>query len=163
MRRNLTVPAISPSEVNRRLNQMLYRSTSSSRYATFFLGIYDARTRVLTYSNAGHYPPLHLGADGTARLVADGIPIGLLPDSEYKEGRRQLSAGDMLVLYTDGIIEAPDANEREFGEERLIEILTLYRDRKLDEIVFLVLHELARWTGGGPGHDDATLVLARAR
>lgn len=161
--RSLAVPSRSPSEVNRRLNEMLYRSTSSSRYATFFLGMYDARSRVLTYSNAGHYPPLHMGSAGTHRLEADGIPIGLLPEAEYREGQRQMHAGDLLVLYTDGIIEAPDADDREFGEARLIDILEKNRDKNLDEMVFIVLHELARWTGGGPGHDDATLVLARAR
>ncbi len=161
--RSLAVPSRSPSEVNRRLNEMLYRSTSSSRYATFFLGMYDARSRILTYSNAGHYPPLHMGSAGTHRLEADGIPIGLLPEAEYREGQRQMHAGDLLVLYTDGIIEAPDADDREFGEARLIDILEKNRDKNLDEMVFIVLHELARWTGGGPGHDDATLVLARAR
>jgi serine phosphatase RsbU (regulator of sigma subunit) len=161
--RSLAIPARPPHEVNRRLNEILYRSTSSSRYATLFLGVYDARRRVLTYSNAGHYPPLHLASDGAARLEADGIPIGLLPDSEYREKQRRLSPGDLLVLYTDGIIEARDAKDREFGETRLMESLLRNRHRGLDELIVTVLHDLAVWTGGGSGHDDATIVLARAR
>jgi serine phosphatase RsbU (regulator of sigma subunit) len=161
--RSLAIPTRPPSEVNRRLNEILYRSTSAARYATLFFGVYDAQQRVLTYSNAGHYPPLHLGPDGPARLEAHGIPIGLLPDSEYREGQRRLSPGDLLVLYTDGIIEARDANEQEFGETRLLESLLRNRDRGMDELVVTVLHELSAWTGGGPGHDDATIVLARAR
>ncbi len=161
--RSLTVPSASPGEINRRLNRMLCRSTSSSRYATFFLGMYDPARRILTYSNAGHYPPIILGSDGVTRLQADGIPLGLFPDADYGEGRRQMHPGDLLVLYTDGIIEAPDAADREFGEARLLEVLTKHRDRELDEIVFLVLNEIARWTGGARAHDDATLVLGRAR
>ncbi|MFQ5877445.1 MAG: PP2C family protein-serine/threonine phosphatase [Acidobacteriota bacterium] len=160
--RSLAMPAVSPGEVTRRLNGMLYRSTSSSRYATLFFGLYDAGRRVLTYSNAGHYPPLLLGSGGADRLRADGIPIGLLPDARYGEGRRDLRAGDLLVLYTDGIIEAPDPRGSEFGEGRLIEVLTGNSGRDLDEMIVQVFQELERWTGGGPRHDDATIVLARA-
>jgi serine phosphatase RsbU (regulator of sigma subunit) len=161
--RSLAVPSLSPCEINRRLNQMLYRSTSSARYATLFLGYYDVRRSVLSYSNAGHYPPLHLGADGATRLEADGIPIGLMQEATYGEGQRQLESGDLLALYTDGIIEAPNAHGEEFGEARLLEVLTSYRRRDLNEIILSVFEQLSQWTGGGPPHDDATIVLVRAR
>ena len=141
---------------------MLYRSTAAERYATMFFGIYDARHRTLTYSNAGHYPPLHFCHDGPARLVADGIPIGLMEDAGYGEGTRHLLPGDMLALYTDGIIEAPGPGGNEYGEARLIETLQRHRHRGLDDAVLAVLAELERWTGGAPPHDDATLVLVRA-
>ena len=160
--RSLALPTLPPGEVNRRLNEMLYRSTSAARYATLFFGVYDARRRILTYSNAGHYPPLHLGENGADRLPADGIPIGLFSGARYGEGRRQLRPGDLLALYTDGIIEAPDAKGREFGEARLIETLSSHRHRALNDVLLAVLAELERWTGGGPPHDDATLVLLRA-
>ncbi len=160
--RSLALPSLPACEVIRRLNAMLYRSTAAERYATMFFGIYDARHRTLTYSNAGHYPPLHFGHDGTARLMADGIPIGLMEDARYGEGTRHLLPGDMLALYTDGIIEAPGPGGKEYGEARLIETLQRHRHRGLDEVVLAVLAELERWTGGAPPHDDATLVLVRA-
>ncbi len=161
--RSLAAPKVTPSEVNRRLNEMLYRSSSSARYATLFYGVYDARSRLLTYSNAGHFPPLHLGKDGATRLAADGIPIGLLESYDYGQGSRQLDRGDLLALFTDGIVEAPNPAGEEFGDARLVEILTRNRQRDLNEIVLLVFEELRRWTGGGSPHDDATIVLARAR
>jgi serine phosphatase RsbU (regulator of sigma subunit) len=160
--RSLAMPAMPPSEVNRRLNETMLRSTSAARYATLFYGVYDGRERTLVYSNAGHYPPIHLGADGVARLMADGYPIGLLSQATYTEGRRQLRPGDLLMLYTDGIIEAPDQADREYGETRLIDLLKAHRHLELDAIVFKVFEDLERWTGGAPPHDDATLVLGRA-
>lgn len=159
--RSLALPGVPPSEVNRRLNEMLHRTTSDSRYATLFFALYDGRDRVLTYSNAGHYPPLLLTPNGTLRLQASGLPIGVFPGSLYGEGRRVLGVGDILTLYTDGIIEAPDPAGDEFGEARLAEIVSSHRDRPLEEIVQVVLAAVARWTADAPPHDDVTLVLAR--
>jgi hypothetical protein len=161
--RSMAVPSASPSEVNGRLNDMLHRSSAASRYATLFYGRYDARERILTYSNAGHFPPLHIGEDGPVRLAADGIPIGLMPGYVYGEGRRTFKSGDLLVMFTDGIIEAPDPAGKEFGEARLIELLMNNRSRDLNDIVLMVLQDVQRWSGGAPQFDDATLVLARAR
>ena len=160
--RSLAAPSVDPGEVNRQLNGMLYRSTTTSRYATLFFGVYDARRRTLSYSNAGHFPPLHLEARDVCRLNADGIPLGLMEEARYGQGCRTLNPGDVLALYTDGIVEAPDAQGVEFGEERLIETLRKNQGRDLDEIIVNVLSEVERWTGGGAAHDDATLVLVRA-
>lgn len=161
--RSTAAPSTPPSEVNGRLNEMLYRSSSAARYATLFYGLYDAPLRTLTYSNAGHLPPLHFGAGEPARLKADGIPIGMFPGYTYGQGRRTLERGDLLALFTDGIIESPNAEGQEFGEARLIELLSNNRQRDLNDIVLMVLQDLARWTGGAPPFDDATIVLARAK
>jgi sigma-B regulation protein RsbU (phosphoserine phosphatase) len=160
--RSLALPSLVPSEVNRRLNEMLLRSTSAARYATLFFGYYDGRSGTLTYSNAGHYPPLLLGRNGFRRLTEGGMPIGLLGDASYGEGSCVLREGDLLALFTDGIVESPDASDREFGEDRLLEILGRNRERNLDEIVESVLDEVTRWRAGRAAHDDVTLVLARA-
>jgi serine phosphatase RsbU (regulator of sigma subunit) len=160
--RSLALPTLAPSEINRRLNEMLLRSTSAARYATMFYGDFDGRSRTLTYSNAGHYPPLHLGQDGATRLSEGGLPLGLLAEALYGEGRCVLQEGDLLALCTDGVIEAPNAEDREFGEDRLLGLLTAHRERNLDEIVGVVLDDVTRWRGGRPPHDDVTLVLARA-
>jgi serine phosphatase RsbU (regulator of sigma subunit) len=160
--RSLAGPSVEPGEVNRRLNEMLYRSTSSARYATLFFAVYDARRRLLAYSNAGHFPPLHLTGEGVARMTADGIPLGLMEEACYGQGQRVIAPGDLLALYTDGIVEAPNDAGTEFGEERLLATLQRHRHRDLDDLVLQVLQDLERWTGGGMAHDDATLVLIRA-
>ncbi|HKB08228.1 MAG TPA: PP2C family protein-serine/threonine phosphatase [Candidatus Polarisedimenticolia bacterium] len=160
--RSLALPSLPPAELNRRLNGMLCRSTAAERYATLFFGFFDGRARTLTYSNAGHYPPLHLRDSGAVHLDAGGIPIGLLEEARYGEGRVDLKPGDLLALYTDGIIEAPGAGQEEFGERRLVEILMRRRGEDLTEIVRSVLDDLARWRGAVPQHDDVTLVLVRA-
>jgi sigma-B regulation protein RsbU (phosphoserine phosphatase) len=142
---------------------MLYRSTSTSRYATLFFAVYDSRRRLLQYSNAGHFPPLHLRARGVVdRLTADGIPLGLMEEASYGQGQRELAAGDLLALYTDGIVEAPSPEGVEFGEDRLVEVLRRHETDDLDGLVIRVMDELSLWTQGGPAHDDATLVLVRA-
>jgi serine phosphatase RsbU (regulator of sigma subunit) len=159
--RSLAGPAVEPGEVNRLLNGMLYRSTTTARYATLFFALYDADRRVLSYSNAGHFPPLLVGRDGTvAHLGADGIPLGLFEEARYGQAQRTLETGDLLALYTDGIVEAQGLDGVEFGEERFIELLTRHRDADLDDLVLKIMADLEQWSGGH-AHDDATLVLAR--
>ena len=162
--RSLALPGVAPCEVNRRLNDMLHQSTSASRYATLFFGLYDPQDRSLHYSNAGHFPPIHIGAHGTSRTCrrAD-LPIGLMPSSLYGEGRRELGLGDLLALYTDGVVETPNAGGEEFGSARLVEILTRHQDASLADMLARVIEAVDGWSGGGPPHDDVTLVLARTR
>lgn len=161
--RSLALPGVSPCEVNRRLNDMLHQSTSASRYATLFFALYDPQDRSLHYSNAGHFPPIHLGAHGAAYLSQGGLPIGLMPSSLYGEGRRELGLGDLLALYTDGVVETPNANGEEFGNARLVEILQRHSEVALSELLTRVIDAVDSWSGGGPPHDDVTLVLARTR
>jgi len=161
--RTLALPSLSPAEINRRLNDLLLRSTSESRYATLFLAFYDGRSQSLVYSNAGHYPPLHLGRDGFRKLREGGQPLGLLEESRYGEGAAELAPGDLLVLYTDGVVEASGPNGDEFGEGRLAEVVRRNRHLPLPGILSTVISELERFRGGVPPHDDITLVLARVR
>lgn len=161
--RSLALPGISPCEINRRLNDMLHQSTSASRYATLFFALYDPVDRSLVYSNAGHFPPIHCGAREATRLSQGGLPIGLMPGSLYGEGRRELGVGDLVVLFTDGVVETPNGDGEEFGDRRLVEILGRHRTAPLDQVVAEVVTALERWSGGGAPHDDLTIVLARAR
>ena len=161
--RSLALPGAAPCDINRRLNEMLHLSTSDSRYATLFFAFYDPLARQLVYSNAGHHPPLHFGANGMTRLSHGGLPIGLLGDAAYGEGRRELGAGDLVAMFTDGVVETPNAAEEEFGEARLIAALERHRDLGLHELVEAIVDEVRRWGGGAPPHDDFTLVLARAK
>lgn len=86
-----------------------------------------------------------------------------MPDSLYGEGRRELGLGDLLAFYTDGVVETPNESGEEFGNERFVEILARHKGLPLSEVLTLVIDAVALWSGGGPPHDDVTLVLARTR
>jgi serine phosphatase RsbU (regulator of sigma subunit) len=162
--RSLAIPGASPREVNRRLNDMTFPSISDSRYATMFFALYDGATRSMTYSNAGHCQPVVVSSRAKPiRLCEGGLPIGMFGGAVYGEGTIALETGDLVALFTDGVVEAPDPQDREFGEERLLDLLARHRGDDLDEVLRVVLAAVEKWSGGGAAHDDVTLVLVRAR
>jgi sigma-B regulation protein RsbU (phosphoserine phosphatase) len=151
----------SPGRILSLLNRHLYRSTTPEKYATLFLAHYDAATAELTYSNAGHLPPLVLSRDGKIRrLDVGGTVVGLMDGMHYDEDRFQMKSGDILVAYSDGITE-PENDFGEFGEARLMEVVALYRDQPLHVISAQVMLALDAWIGAEEQPDDITLVLAR--
>ena len=152
-----------PAQLNARLNANLFQSASPSRYATVFLGFFDSASGMLSYSNAGHLPPLLVRDRKVRRLELRGLPIGMFEEVRYDEDDTPLQPGDLLALYTDGVSETPNAGGEEFGVERLGDLLLRNQDRSLDDILRLTLDELRDWSGGSVTHDDVTLVLARAR
>lgn len=151
----------SPGRILSMLNRHLYRTTQRAKYATLFLAHYNADTAQLTYSNAGHLPPLVLGLDGKIRrLDVGGTVVGLMDGMRYEEARIQMNPGDLLVGYSDGITE-PENDFGEFGEERLMEVVARYRDQPLHVISAQVMLALDAWIGAEEQPDDITLVLAR--
>ena len=151
----------SPGRILSMLNRHLYRSTQPSKYATLFLAHYNADTAQLTYSNAGHLPPLVLGLDGKIRrLDCGGTVVGLMDGMRYEEARIQMMTGDILVAYSDGVTE-PENDFGEFGEARLMEVVARYRDQPLGIISAQVMLALDAWIGAEEQPDDITLVLAR--
>jgi sigma-B regulation protein RsbU (phosphoserine phosphatase) len=151
----------SPGRILSMLNRHLYRTTQRAKYATLFLAHYNADTAQLTYSNAGHLPPMVLGLDGKIRrLERGGTVVGLIDGMHYDEGRIQMHPGDILVGYSDGITE-PENDFGEFGEERLMEVVARYRDQPLHVISAQVMLALDAWIGAEEQPDDITLVLAR--
>jgi len=156
-------PPQSPSQVLWLLNQQLYKTTQPEKYATLFLGFYDGHARRLTYSNAGHLPPLILGANGSVRrLETGGTVVGLFENIEYAEASIQFYPGDIFVAFSDGITE-PENEFGEFGEERLIETIEAHRNLPLDRITDNVIAAVQDWIGSTEQPDDITLVLARPR
>ena len=154
---------LSPGFLMTTLNYQLYRSTPPEKYATMFLGCYDAGSRSLTYSNAGHLPPLLLSSSGDIRrLETSGTVVGLFDGVAYGETSIAMKPGDIFVAYSDGITE-PENEFGEFGEERLIELILQHRDQPLARISEVVTGAVADWIAGGEQPDDVTLVLARAR
>lgn len=152
----------SPSTLLSLLNHQLYHSTPMEKYATMFLAVYDGGDRSLTYSNAGHLPPLLLSSSGSLRrLDRGGTVVGLFDEVTYDEGSVQLRPGDIFLAYSDGVTE-PENDFGEFGEQRLIELVQENRDQPLDRIAEIVTSAVDDWIGGAEQPDDVTLVLARA-
>ena len=151
----------SPGRILSLLNRHLYRSTQPEKYATLFLAHYDAATSVLTYSNAGQLPPLVLSRDGSIRrLDVGGTVVGLMDGMRYDEDRFQMLSGDIMVAYSDGVTE-PENDFGDFGEERLMEVVSQYRNEPLHVISAQVMQALDAWIGAEEQPDDITLVLAR--
>jgi sigma-B regulation protein RsbU (phosphoserine phosphatase) len=151
----------SPGRILSLLNRHLYRSTQPEKYATLFLAHYDAASSMLTYSNAGQLPPLVLSRDGKVkRLDRGGTVVGLMDGMSYEEDRFKMQSGDILVAYSDGVTE-PENDFGEFGEERMMEVVSRYRDEPLHVISSQVMQALDAWIGAEEQPDDITLVLAR--
>jgi len=154
---------VSPGTMLSLLNHQLYHSTPMEKYATLFLGMYDGEARRLTYSNAGHLPPLLLGDNGScSRLHRGGTVVGLFDDVPYDEDTVQLTRGDIFLAYSDGVTE-PENDYGEFGEERLVALVQGNRDLPLARISEIVTAAVDDWIGAAEQPDDVTLVLARVR
>ncbi|MCL4401927.1 MAG: SpoIIE family protein phosphatase [Acidobacteria bacterium] len=143
------------------LNKQLYASTSPEKYATFFLALYDDDTNTLTYTNAGHLPPILLSRGTPAQLDVNGTVVGAFRFSEYEESRVQLQPGDLLVGYTDGIVEPENVYGEMYGERRLTDLLVKHAGCDSDEIIAKAMEAVQQWTGGGELQDDMTMLVAR--
>ena len=149
-------------EICTKVCRRLYHRTPPAKYATMILGILNPATHNFTYTNAGHNPALLIRADGTAdRLGPTGMPVGLMEIGNYSEVEADFQLGDTLVLYTDGITEAENPAEEEYGIERLIEVCSLHRDKDLAEMSNEIQKNLDDFASGVPYADDRTLVLTR--
>jgi predicted permease len=159
-------PAISLSQLTGKINRLLCASTGPNSYATFFYARLDETTRCLSYVNGGHNPPFllrnhHSGA--IEELTTGGTIVGMFPFSQYEEGTVQLESGDVLMLFSDGVSEAHNPQEEEFGEARLQEALRRYRDLPVGEMSSAVLGELQQWMADAPQYDDLTFVLMKMK
>ena len=152
---------VSTSVLVAKLNKHLYAHTSPEKYATFCLGVYDQQCGVLTYTNAGHLPPI-LIRNGEARMFdVNGIVVGAFPFAKYDESRIQLELQDILLFYTDGITEPENEYGEMFGEERLIDLLIRHAARSNAEIIQHILDAVSLWTYDKDSMDDMTLLIAR--
>jgi len=145
------------------LNYQLFRCTPPEKYATMFIGCYDATARELTYCNAGHPQPIILSENGKVfRLETSGTVVGLFDALTYGESTIIMQPGDLFVAFSDGVTE-PENESGEFGEERLIALLREHRHQPLSEIGDAIASSVAAWIGDAEQPDDVTVVLARAR
>ena len=154
--------SVPPARICEQVGAMLHRRTPPEKYATAFLGVFDPPSGRLIWTNAGHNPALLLRSGGEAEwLRSNGVPLGLIPGAKYGEGELVMEPGDVLLVYTDGITEAADPDDEEFGEGRLLEAALRGRALPLREMATVLERDLDAFARGVPFHDDRTLVLVR--
>ncbi len=145
------------------VNQLFFENTPDDRYATLFFAVYDDHSRELEYANCGHNAPILFRANGSIeRLHSTSTVIGLSSDWECVAQKLTLSPGDLLVIYTDGVTEANDASDNEFGEARLIELVRANLSLSPAELITQIQATVMEFSANNQ-FDDLTLVLARAR
>jgi sigma-B regulation protein RsbU (phosphoserine phosphatase) len=144
------------------VNRLVYQSSTSNRYATFFYAQYDPAHRELTYVNAGHNAPmLFRKGEEVIRLTAGGTVVGLLETFPYQQETLKLNPGDLLVAFTDGISEAMNASEEEWGEERLMQAVESFGSLPAAELLSQIISAADGFAAGAKQHDDMTLVVLR--
>jgi len=163
--RAFATAATEPHELCAQVNRILCGHIAEGRFISFWYCVIDTETGELTYSNAGHYPPMLIRGDGRAeRLGAGGPVLGVFPDSKYEQDRVTLGAGDRLVLFTDGITEARAADktsDEEFGEERLEQLAIEHRACSAPALQARLTDAVNCFTGGH-FDDDATFIIMAA-
>ncbi|MDE3179743.1 MAG: SpoIIE family protein phosphatase, partial [Acidobacteriota bacterium] len=145
-----------------RLNRQVFENTPDSKYATFFYAIYDAARCTLEYANAGHPPPFLFHRKGVSRLDAGGTVLGIFPRVDYQQDVVQLEPGDVVIAYTDGLVEPENSYGEEFGEARLIKLIREAIDSPPEVLAESIYSGVMDWTGGGELQDDMTLLYLKA-
>ena len=152
---------ISAAAIVTLLNRQIYSSTAPEKYASFYFGVYDGSSGLLTYANAGHPPPLLLRDGEPRKLEVTGTVIGAFAGACYEERQIEFRDGDLLVAYTDGVTEPENAYGEMYGEERLLDLLLKYKNAEHDEIVSRAMEAVVQWTGSPELQDDMTMLIAR--
>lgn len=143
------------------LNRQLYAHTAPEKYATFFFAVYDDTSSLLTYTNAGHLPPILIRNGNATTLDINGTVVGAFPSSHYDESRVELQCGDLLICYTDGITEPENAYGEMFGEERLVDLVKHCAHEADNVIITKVIEAVRHWHPSEELPDDMTLLIAR--
>jgi sigma-B regulation protein RsbU (phosphoserine phosphatase) len=159
----LTRETPSTASVLAKINSILHKEASTSqKLFTLFYAVYDANTKLLTYTGSGHVNPVVIRATGEVEhLVSEGIPIGIEPRQRFNERSLQLEPGDLVVYFTDGLIDCTDARGSVFGEERLIRILVKERHETVNCILETVQAAMSEFIQAHPS-DDLTIIVTKA-
>jgi serine phosphatase RsbU (regulator of sigma subunit) len=149
------------------LNELLCSRTAGNRYVTLFWGAVDTASQKLRYVNAGHVPPLlaRRSADGAVeveRLEAGGPVLGLLPDAPFLAGETHFGNGDLLIAFSDGLSEATNASDEEYGSTRVAEAVSSHLGQPPAEVLARILESVSAFRGREPLHDDLSLLVVRA-
>jgi len=145
-----------------RIDRHLQRYAVTRKFLTCFFGLIEPDTGTLRYVSAGHNPALLRRADGRVeQLGATGVPLGMFPNATWKEKETTIGAGDLLCVYTDGVTEALDSREEEFGMERLTTLVA--SSDSPDELCKAIFAAVDAFAAGVPQYDDQTLLIVRSK
>jgi sigma-B regulation protein RsbU (phosphoserine phosphatase) len=144
------------------LDRVMRKNCPDDRFITVFYCVLDPASGSLVYANAGHNPPFVARANGTKEWLREGGPIlGVLPDIDYRSAGTTLAPGDMLVIYSDGLTEAADPHDAEFGEPRLATLVAAHRSGSAQDLVNAIRAAIEEWSGGTPPKDDLTMLVVK--
>ncbi len=151
------------SEFIARINNHVYKNTSSSEFITLFIGGWEPATNSFHYINAGHNPPLMLDKDGkVTTLDATGLILGVLPNQVYERKVIQIEPGSLIAIFTDGLEEAMNPQNEMFGQDRIVETLKSAKDLSAKDIVKKVQKDAVDFCNGKPLHDDLTMIVIKS-
>jgi phosphoserine phosphatase RsbU/P len=150
-----------PLELIERLNQYCCeQNVGGQRFTTAFLAEFNPLTRQLTFVNAGHNWPILRRASGRIdRLETGGLPLGLMRSARYQSETITLGTGDLLLIFTDGLVEAEDRQEEQYGEVRMLDILNRHSSRPAAEVLGNLMTSADSFVGAAPQHDDITCLV----
>jgi len=164
LRASLRAFAGQPGEIQQtisRLNRSFCRDTLISEFVTLFYGVLDVRNQTLTYVNAGHNPPLLIRQRQVIPLPASGMAVGVDPQADYRHRTLPIRPGDVMVLYTDGLIDAMTFDGRQFGRKRLTQSIFRYIDQDAQHLANNMLWDVRRFVGLATQNDDMSLVVVK--
>ena len=147
-----------------RINDLIYNNTSESEFITFFMAIWDSRTKVIYYVNAGHNPPVLIdNKNKVTKLDATGLILGVLPGQQYEEKFVRIHKDDVLFIYTDGLDEAQNDKEEFYGLDRIQTVLSENRHLGSKDLAKFFKDDIISFCNGEPIHDDVTLIAAKGK
>jgi len=154
---------LSSKDIVRRVNKELSDRNANQYFVTLFLGIFDIRTGVLDYCNAAHNYPYILHADGTLQTLSKshGLPLGIYKDKTYKSSSVELKKNDVIILYTDGVINSSDTNKHHYGTDRLEKNIKNLTDLTAEEVVKKLVKSIMIFEGQGHQADDISLLALK--
>ncbi len=152
-----------PGAVLASLNDLLADSNQEEMFVTLFYGVLDLKTGSLRYANAGHNPPLRISPEGLTEALprTGGVALACLPGLDYTETAIVLNPGDSLLLFTDGVTEAMDPDNQEYGDARLVERVTRWAKQPAEDVLGALLADIDGFAAGAPQADDITCVYLR--
>jgi phosphoserine phosphatase RsbU/P len=161
--RSLAPQRLSPSEIMKKLNTLLLERRIEAHFVTLTYSVWEPKTRTLRIANAGMPLPIQVRGRRIHSIHAEGVPLGLLDHAEHQETVVTLEKGDLLAMFSDGLVEANDVRRQEFGNRRLEELLRESAHSGVPAIVEKVFQEVTKFEQGRPPLDDETLMIIKAR
>jgi sigma-B regulation protein RsbU (phosphoserine phosphatase) len=161
--RSLAPQRLSPSEMLKKLNVLLLERKIEAHFITLTYCIWEPKTRAVRLANAGMPLPILVRRQSVHAVRAEGVPLGLLDNAEHEETSLTLQKGDVLAMFSDGLVEANDMHRREFGTRRLENLLRDHSQRNPPEIIHKIFQELGKFEQGRQPSDDQTLMVIKAK